>query len=256
MFVPRPLWVGLWRILEVSFEHTAFLYVPEGAGRGLPELLVHLLSCWQLCCFTNDPVNRSRSKKARDWRGLGSGAGPEVQWGLPMYQVGQQGAYRQGGRCWALLCPVLSAAWAENGGSRPGHLPPWLAVPWLSRAHRGSLASGASAPARWTDSSWVTSSLQAYCLFLAWGFFWSLQSLLSAQPGLREGVPQAPDRGDQCPASCPPRVQPLVSQRHTEPRCPDGHQWAHPDHLLPPPEQLQVTSLHPDSRPSQPGDLI
>ena len=86
---------GSWRFLK----HTFFFFFkmsPEGAVRGLPELLVHLLSSWQLCCITNNPMNRSRSKKARDWRG-GGGSGvqysPQSAVGAPHVCVWGEGAH-------------------------------------------------------------------------------------------------------------------------------------------------------------------
>ena len=98
-------------IAEGSFSKMS----PKVSVRGLTELLVHLLSSWQLCCFTNDPMNRSQSKKAGDWGvGLGSSAAPQVQWELPMYGGGGGGPTEpiphQGGRCWALSHLVLSVA--------------------------------------------------------------------------------------------------------------------------------------------------
>ena len=141
-------------IAEGSFSKMS----PKGSVRGLPELLVHLLSSWQLCCFTNDPMHRSQSKKARDWGvgvGLGSSAAPKVQWELP--HVGGRGGKEpiphQGGRCWALSHLVPSVAQVENGRSRPWHFRPWPGSKQylgFGEPTWGSLASSASAPARQT----------------------------------------------------------------------------------------------------------
>lgn len=150
---------------------------PEGAVRGLPELPVHLLSSWQLCCFTNNPMNRSRSKKARDWGvgvGLGSSTAPKVQWELPMCGGGRgEGAHCPPRR--EVLGSVTSYAKCSPSGrwhvqtlAFPS-LARQQAVPGLWRTHVGFLGPQcfSSSP---TDSSWAPSSFPSSCLLSAWGF--------------------------------------------------------------------------------------
>lgn len=145
---------------------------------------------------------------------------------------------------------MLSVAQAEDGMSRPWHFLPWPG----SRQYLGfgepmwgSLAPSASAPARQTAPGPLAVSHPLVCFRPGASVIFSLP--MHSQPGLQEGVPQAPDDGDQRPACYPP-AQPLIPQGYAEPCCLDGHQWAHSDRLLPPLEQLEVTSLH--LRPRQP----
>lgn len=129
-------------IAEGSFSKMS----PKVSVRGLTELLVHLLSSWQLCCFTNDPMNRSQSKKAGDWGvGLGSSAAPKVQWELPMYGDGGGGEGAHSPPRREVLGSVTSCAECSLSGKWQVQslaflsLPGQQAVPGLWRTHVGFL---------------------------------------------------------------------------------------------------------------------